>query len=79
MALIKVAAAAVGRAEQPRMDGIRDTAGSLIALSLEFANKTGVAIDEESLLFRSLVLPSTHPPATTSVSVSEEADEKERR
>lgn len=57
------------------MDGIRDTAGSLIALSLEFANKTGVAIDEESLLFRSLVLPSTHHL----FSVSEEADEKERR
>lgn len=72
MALIKVAAAAaVGRG----MDGIRDTAGSLIALSLEFANKTGVAIDEESLLFRSLVLPSTHHL----FSVSEEADEKERR
>lgn len=57
------------------MDGIRDTAGSLIALSLEFANKTSVAIDEESLLFRSLVLPSTHHL----FSVSEEADEKERR
>lgn len=59
------------------MDGIRDTAGSLIALSLEFANKTSVAIDEESLLFRSLVLPSTHH--LFSVSEDECSEEKERR